>query len=180
MGVLCLFGAAGMIGRVPTVAVGGPLLAPWARTFFKAQALVFAVAGLLLLVAPGAMADVWPWPTTEGLARFYGGPFLAYAYCSWRSSERRAWAEVAAIAPAMLVFTTVTLLVSKEHGDLFSKAEVAAWVWFGGFSAATAALLAINARALPAALSRARPATAAAHAAGPDAARPRHADPSPG
>ena len=131
--------------------VGGPPLAAWARIFFRAQALVFAVLGLLLLVARGAMADVWPWPISDGLAQFYGGPFLAYAYCSWRYSERRTWAEVATIAPAMLVFTAGTLLVSKEHGDLFSMSDVAAWVWFGGFGVATVALLAITARSLPAA-----------------------------
>ena len=167
-------------GRVAPAA-GGPPLAPWARTFFRLQALVFAVVGLLLLVARGAMADVWPWPISDGLAQFYGGPFIAYAYCSWRYSERRSWAEVAAIAPAMLAFTGVTLLVSLEHGDLFSMSDVAAWVWFGGFGAATVALLAINARALPAALEdRARPATAPAPAAAPDAAPPRPAGASPG
>ncbi len=132
--------------------VGGPAIAVWARTFLRFQAVVFALLGLLLLVARGAMADAWPWPISEGLAQFYGGPFLAYAYCSWRYSERRAWAEVAAIAPAMLVFTAGTLVVSKEHGDLFSMSDVAAWVWFGGFGVATVALLAITARAVPAAL----------------------------
>ena len=181
VGALCLFGGIYMIGCILAPAVGGPPLASWARTFFRAQALVFAVVGLLLLVARGAMADLWPWPISDGLAQFYGGPLIAYAYCSWRYSERRSWAELAAIAPAMLAFTAVTVLDSLEHADLFSKSDVAAWVWFGGFGAATVALLAINAQALPAALEdRARPATAPAPAAGPDAAPPRPAGASPG
>jgi hypothetical protein len=151
---LCLFAGVYTAGRILVRARGGPPVAPWARTFFRVQALLFAAAGLLLLVAPGAMADVWPWPVGEGLARFYGVAFLTYAYCSRRYAGRRSLAEVAAIAPAMQAFSAVTLLVSQEHGDLFSKADAAAWLWFAGFGVACAALLVINARALPAAAQR--------------------------
>ena len=133
-------------------AVGGPAIAPWARTFLRFQAGVFAVLGLLLLVARGAMADVWPWPISDGLAQFYGGPFLAIAYCSWRYSERRSWAELAAFAPAMLVFTAGTVIVSVVHSELFSSSDLATWVWFVGFGGSAVAWLAITAMALPASL----------------------------
>ena len=132
--------------------VGGPAVAPWARAFLRAQGLVFALLGVLLLVARGAMVDVWPWPISEGLAQFYGGPFIAYAFCSWVYSERRTWAELAAIAPAMLVFTAGTVVVSLMHDELFSSSDLATWVWFLGFGGAALALLAITARALPAAV----------------------------
>ena len=58
-------------------------LPSWARTFLQAQGIVFALVGLTLLIAPSAMVDAWPWPISAGLAQFYGGPFLAYAVCSW-------------------------------------------------------------------------------------------------
>ena len=152
--------------REPSV-VGGPALPSWAVVFLRVQAAVFAILGLLLLFARDVMVDVWPWNVSPGLAQFYSGPFLAYAFCSWQYSRRRAWAEVAAIVPAMRAFTAVTIIVSLVHRELFAASDVATWVWFGGFGAAAAVLLAMTARGLPAALADrrvGRPATEVAPA----------------
>jgi hypothetical protein len=130
----------------------GPAIAGWARRFLVVQAAVFAALGLTLLVARGFAVDIWPWPIDRGLAQFYGGPFLAYAFCSWAYSRRGRWAEVAAIAPAMLVFTAGTVIVSLVHDELFSTSDVATWVWFGGFGAAAVILAAMTVRSVPAAL----------------------------
>ena len=94
------------------------------------------------------MVDAWPWPISAGLAQFYGGPFLAYAACSWHYAGKPAWADLAAIVPAMLVFTSGTIVVSLQHSELFSSSDLAAWVWFGGFGAAALALLVMTGRAL--------------------------------
>jgi hypothetical protein len=114
--------------------VQGPALAAWARVFLSGQAVVFAILGLALLVARDAMVDV-------------------YAYCSWRYSRRRTWTELAAIVPAMLVFTAGTVVASLMHDELFSTSDLATWVWFVGYGGAAAVLLAMGARTLPAALS---------------------------
>jgi hypothetical protein len=134
-----------------TPVLGGPPMAAWARTFLWAQAAVFAILGLALLTVPSAMVDVWPWPISAGLARFYGGPFLAYAVCSGLHAGRGAWAQLSAIAPAMFVFAAGTIVVSLAHRELFSSSDPAAWAWFAGFGSAAIALLVMSARALPAA-----------------------------
>jgi hypothetical protein len=126
--------------------VDGPPLEPWARAFLQVQAVVFGVLGLALLMFRETMVDVWPWPITTGLAQFYGGPFLAYAFCSWAYARRHAWVETAPIVPAMLSFTAGTLIVSSMHGELFSAGDVADWVWFVGFGFATLALSAMAVR----------------------------------
>jgi len=123
-------------------------LAPWARTFLRVQAVAFALVGLALLIAPSAMVDAWPWPISAGLAQFYGGPFLAYAVCSWQYAGADAWVDLAAIAPAMLLFAAGTIVVSLVHRDLFSSSEPATWVWFAGFGSAAIVLLAMSRRAL--------------------------------
>ena len=128
--------------------VGGPALPAWARTFLRVQALVFVILGVLLLIARDAMVDVWPWPITAGLAQFYGGPFLAYAFCVWQYAGHATWAELADIVPAMLVFTAGTVVVSLMHRELFPLSEPATWVWFTGFGAAAAALFVMTARAV--------------------------------
>jgi hypothetical protein len=163
-------------GREPGVAIGGPAVAVWARAFLRAQAVAFAIIGLALLIVPSAMVDLWPWPISAGLAQFYGGPFLAYAVCSWQYSGRAAWAELAAIAPSMLVFCAGTVVVSVAHRELFSGSDPAAWVWFAGFGSAAVASLVMSARALPAARARAALDEApepAASAAGQTAPAPR-------
>jgi hypothetical protein len=131
---------------------GGPALPRWAIVFLMVQAGAFAVLGLLLLVAGDVAVDVWPWKISSGLAQFYGGPFLAYAFCSWQYARRRRWASLGAVVPAMLVFTAGTVIVSLVHSELFSASEVTSLVWFGGFGAAAAILLAMTARSVPAAL----------------------------
>ena len=137
-------------GRVPP----GRPSAPWVPTFLTVQAGVFAVLGLVLLVAPSAMVDVWPWKISAGLAQFYAGPFLAYAFCSWRYSRRGTWADLAAIAPGMLVFTGGTVVVSLVHRELFSASDPSTWAWFVVFGAAAVCSLAISARAVPAGAQR--------------------------
>jgi len=127
---------------------GATTLPPWAHTFLRVQGVAFAIVGLALLIAPSAMVDAWPWPISAGLAQFYGGPFLAYAACSWHYAGKTAWADLAAILPAMLVFTGGTIVVSLVHRDLFSSSEAATWVWFAGFGSAAVGLLAGGHRVL--------------------------------
>jgi hypothetical protein len=123
----------------------GAPLAPWARTWFLVQAVVYAIVGVLLLVARGAMADAWPWPVTNTVAQFYGGAFLSLAYISWHSAQRRSWAALVAVVPPFAVFSLLTIVVCLIHLELFSAGDLAAWVWFAFFGAsavASAAMLA--------------------------------------
>jgi hypothetical protein len=118
----------------------GPPLPPWARRFLVVQSSLFAVVGLALLLTREVMVDVWPWAITNGLAQFYGGPFLAYAYCSWAYSRRQTWTDVATIVPAMFAFVVATLVVSLVHRELFSASDLSDWLWFAWFATAAGAL----------------------------------------
>jgi hypothetical protein len=146
------FTLAFLLRNHPAPEASGPELPLWASRALLVQAAAFAALGLVCLVARETAVDIWPWPIDKGLAQFYGGPFIAIAFTSWAYSRRTRWAEVAAIAPALLVLTAGTLIVSLIHDELFSASDVATWVWFGGFGAAAACLLAMTARSVPAAL----------------------------
>jgi hypothetical protein len=146
--------------RAGTRVPGAPMPA-WARVFLLVQAAVFLVAGIALLIAPRVMVDLWPWPIDKGLAQFYGGPFLAYAYCSWAYARKETWTEVATIVPGMFAFTTATVVVSIKHRDLFSASDVSSWVWFTVFGGATVFLLIMCASLILSRASR-RPAVAPA------------------
>jgi len=115
----------------------GTPLAGWARNFLLTQGVGVGVLALALLLAPNLMVAVWPWKITPLLAQTYGGPLLAYGVGSWLFGQRRTWAGVRAVVPAMLVFTAGVLLASLIHRDLFSIGDVADWVWFIAFDVAT-------------------------------------------
>ena len=140
--------------------VEAPPIAPWARVFLLIQAAVFGIVGLLLLVTRDTMVDAWPWPISPGLAQFYGGPFLAYAFVSGSYARRRTWTEIGAVVPAMLAFTGGTLIVSLVHRGLFSTTDLSDWIWFLGFGLATVALFVMAVRlvqlAMPARQARLR------------------------
>jgi len=116
----------------PRPAVAGPPLGA-GRALLLVQAVVYGLAGLLLLVARELMVDVWPWPISNGLAQFYAGPFLALAYGCWRYATRATVVEVLPLALGLLAFTVATLAVSIRHRSLFSASDLASWVWFGWF-----------------------------------------------
>jgi hypothetical protein len=128
----------------------GVALPPVARTWFLVQAVVYALVGVLLLVARGTMADAWPWPVTNTVAQFYGGAFLSLAYITWHSARHRTWAALVAVVPPFAAFSVATFVVSLVHGELFSASDVATWLWFSFFgvsAGAFAAMLAVMLRA---------------------------------
>jgi hypothetical protein len=140
--VICVALALRARGHDDGPAPGG-VIPGWARTVFLGQAAVYAVVGVLLLVARTTMADAWPWPVSAGLVQFYGGASVALAYISWHSARRRTWPELGLVVPPFAVFGMATIVVSVVHWDLFSAGDLATWVWFGFFGAVTTAFLAM-------------------------------------
>jgi hypothetical protein len=101
-----------------------------------AVAAVCLVLAAALAVAPAPMSRAWPWPLPPLLASIYAGPFLAWGLTALMLA-REASPEARRIALAsMLAFTLLALLASLMHLKLFHFDGPAAWLWFGGFSAA--------------------------------------------
>ena len=138
--------------RYRSLADGDPgrdgALAGWARRYLVAQGVALTVLALCLLVAPGAMADLWPWPIDRMLAHMYSAPFLSYGVASLLLARRRNWSEVRVVVLGMLVFTAAVLVASVIHRTLFSAADVADALWFGLFAVATAMLGLLGARSI--------------------------------
>jgi len=122
----------------------GPLLSAGAARYLTVQGAVASALGAALFVAPGALADRWPWPITSLLAQLYAAPLLAYGVGSLLLSRQRTWPEVRVGVVGMLVFACGVLAASLMHRDLFSAADVAAWLWFGAFAVAAVALAGLS------------------------------------
>ncbi len=111
-----------------------------ARRYLTAQGAAATLLGTALFLAPGAMADRWPWPIPSILAQLYAAPLLAYGVGSLLLSRQRRWAEVRVGLAGMLVFAVGVLVASLLHVELFSADDLAAWLWFGAFAVAVVAL----------------------------------------
>jgi hypothetical protein len=125
-----------------------PPLARWVVTYLRVQGSVAGALALALLLAPGAMVDVWPWPITSLLAQLYSAPLLAYAMGSLVLAAQRSARDIRVGAVTILVFAAGVLIASSLHLDLFSAGDLADWLWFGSFTAATAGLGAVVAWSL--------------------------------
>lgn len=128
--------------------LAGPPLPAWSRAYLLAQGALLTALALALLLAPDAMAGVWPWPITRMLAQVYSSPFLAYGVASLLLGRQRSWPEARVLVVSAWVFACGVLLASLLHRGLFSFAGLAAWLWFGGFALAALVLGVLSARAV--------------------------------
>jgi hypothetical protein len=108
------------------------LATPLTRGCLTVQGALHVIVGLALLVAPGPMAEGWPWPVTPLLAQIYSAPLLAYGIGSLLLARLRTELEVRNILIAIGLFALLALIASLLHRDLFSVGDPAAWAWFGG------------------------------------------------
>ena len=117
--------------RVESGAAPGAEVPDWARRYLVGQGVVLTIVAIGLLLAPGAMADVWPWPIDRLLAQIYSAPLLAYGVGSVLLARQRTLLEVRVVVAGMLVFTAGVLLASIIHRELFSTGDVEDVLWFG-------------------------------------------------
>jgi len=133
--------------RRPMTTAGGAPVARWMTATLIAVAVVFGALGVALLLARSAMADAWPWPVSDGVAQFYGGPFLSVAWVAFWYSRRHHRSDLVVYAPALAVLGLTVLVISIDHRELFAADDPAAWLWFGSFAAiaATHVVLSVDA-----------------------------------
>lgn len=130
-------------GRVDASEPASPTLPYWVRIYLWIQGTIATVFALTLLVAPDAMASVWPWKITPLLAHIYSAPFFSYGVGSLLLSRRYSWRQVRIAIIAMWVFVFGVLIASLIHRELFSSADLADGLWFSAFAVTTVMLSAI-------------------------------------
>lgn len=113
------------------------------RRWLMGQGVVLSAVGVALLVAPGTVAEGWPWPVTSLLAQIYSAPLLAYGIGSLLLSRVRTWRETWIEVVGIGLFALLALIGSVIHRDLFAVGDPAAWAWFALLTAVTAGALAM-------------------------------------
>ena len=114
---------------------------------FIAEAVIFAVLGVVLAVSPSTAVRMWPWALTAALARTYAAIFIAFAAAALLAANERRAAAVRPFAVSSLVLVGTTAVVSIVHHAKFDGGP-STWVWAAGlaisvivFAAASAATL---------------------------------------
>jgi hypothetical protein len=113
------------------------------RRWLMGEGVLLSALGAALLVAPGTMAQGWPWPVTPLLAQIYSAPLLAYGIGTVLLSRVRTWRETRIGVVGIGLFALLALIGSVIHRDLFAIGDPAAWAWFALLAAVTAGALAM-------------------------------------
>jgi hypothetical protein len=101
-------------------------------TLFLVQAALLGATGLVLLLAPGMAADLWPWTLTDVLARVYACFFLGFALGGLLAAGETRVAAIRPFAVASAALALFVLIGSAQHLDRF-KHGIREWLWLGTF-----------------------------------------------
>src|SRR5262249_51977507 len=114
---------------------------------FAVAAVVFRVAGLLLLFAPPAPAAPPPWEVTATLARVYAAILLAFALGSALAALERRTSALRPFALGGLTLFASAAIVSLVHRDRF-PGGTSAWLWAAALTLSIALFAAASIAAL--------------------------------
>jgi hypothetical protein len=91
---------------------------------------VLSAAFVILYLFPGSTMRLWGWMVCPHMpALVLGGGYLSGAYFFTRAARSRAWHEVGVGFIATTVFSTMLLVVTAVHWDVFTHDHVSFWAW---------------------------------------------------
>lgn len=120
---------AGVTGAVP--------LLPGMRALLVLAGVLVLLAGVQLFLGSERTATWFAWTIDVPLtAAFLGAAYWASAVVEWTAASRRIWADARIAVPGVLVFTTLTLVVTVVHLDAFhlgaehgAATRAVTWAW---------------------------------------------------
>src|SRR5438094_681964 len=127
-----------------------PLIIPMRWLLYAASTLVF-LAGLQLTVFTEQTATYFAWTIMRPLtAAFLGASYWAAVPVEIIAARQSTWASARVAVPAIWLFTTLTLVTTLLHFDLFHfspsavlSAQAAAWFWLAIYVGVPVAMLLI-------------------------------------
>ena len=102
-----------------------------------AAALLVFIIGLPTYLLPEETATLFSWTVNPPItAAFLGGGYLTSMLVEFLASRERTWANARIAVPAVLLFSTLTSIVTFRHLDKFHfgsgfsvLTQLIAWVW---------------------------------------------------
>jgi hypothetical protein len=112
----------------------GPPTARPPAALWLAQAALYGVAGLVLLLAPATARSLWPWAITEPQSQLYSAFFLTLAVASVLAVREPSWDAVRWLALMIALLAVLVLVVSLVHLPRFTRPPATA-AWLAVFAA---------------------------------------------
>ena len=94
------------------------------------ESLVLIVAGGGLLFFPSVMVPLWPWELSPFNALLLGSIYSASLVATTLTVMYGRWSPARIVAPMILLFTTVVLVVSLAELGRFDLGHYSTWLWF--------------------------------------------------
>jgi hypothetical protein len=111
-------------------AVVRPVTVAMQRMLVVASTLVF-IAGVQLFVLTEQTDRYFAWTIKAPLtAAFLGAGYWASCVLEYIIAREKVWANARASVPAVWMFTTLTLIATLLHLDIFRTESAWAWAWF--------------------------------------------------
>src|SRR5437867_9564956 len=124
-----------------------PVIAPMRWLLYAASSLVF-LAGLQLSLLTEQTDTYFAWTIAPPLtAAFLGASYWAAVPVEIIAARQSTWASARVAVPAIWLFTTLTLVTTLLHFDLFHfssavpSAQAAAWFWLAIYVGVPVAML---------------------------------------
>jgi hypothetical protein len=135
--LIAVFGGVSLLtGAGLAVRAGAPLNRAGARPqsrllrgLFRLEILLVAPVGLLMYLAPAVAQRFWPWDLPPINVRLIGSIFVATMIGSFWGLRQRTWEEIRPIVAAGGTFTTLALIASLLHFNLFNPARLVTWAF---------------------------------------------------
>jgi hypothetical protein len=114
-----------------------------ARSLVTIAGVLVFLAGVQLFVFSEKTASYFAWTIDVPLtAAFLGASYWGSAWLQWASARERAWANARPAVPTAFVFTTLTLVATLLHLELFHLGasfalgtRVVTWIWIAVYAA---------------------------------------------
>jgi len=123
-----------------------PLTGGMRAMLYIASGLVFIV-GIQLFIGSEYTDRYFAWTVKPSLtAAFLGGAYWASFSLEWLAARQAAWARARVAVPAVLTFTTLTLVATLLHLDKFHlnspnpETALAAWAWIAVYAGVPGAM----------------------------------------
>jgi len=100
------------------------------RRYFLIHLSVVIPVGLTMYLLPALGQRLWPWGLSLVNIRLLGAFFMGASILSMWSLRQKSWHDVQPLMGLYAVFTTLTILASIIHFNLFNPGRIITWLFF--------------------------------------------------
>ena len=104
-------------------------LTDWSRTLLILFAAIFLILGTGLLIAPVAMAPIWPWPLSALTGRAVGAWLIGIGTATGQAAWENDLLRVRAVMASLIAYTFFQILALMRYSSEVSWSSPSSWFY---------------------------------------------------